>query len=116
MLTCTPQLGTIQAGGKQIVSVKVRPGLPCFMQQVGYFEIAHFEPTAVLFEVEGKYTSVALSLPRANQAAWDEQARKSCLRLQETGCVMLSPKIKKEPKLGKQLEGATPPALAGSCT
>lgn len=100
-----PVHGTIQPGENQIVTLKVRPGAPCIIREVVHFEIAHFEPIAVYIHVEGVYTSVALSLPRPDEASRTDQAYRACARLQASGSAVLQRILQKDSKYLKQFQG-----------
>lgn len=79
--------------------------MPCIVHEVVYFEIAHFEPTAVRIHIEGQYTSLALSLARSEGAGWLEKVDCARARLQASGSLVLQRILQKDPKHIKQLQG-----------
>lgn len=85
--------------------MKIKPGLPCVVHEVVYFEIAHFAPTAVCIHIEGLYASLALSLPRSEGVGWLEKVDRARARLQVSGSLVLQRILQKDPKHFKQLQG-----------
>ena len=57
--------GTLPAGQKETLRLKVRPGIPEMLNEVLLFEIGPFEPVPVKINVEGVYGGFYLTIPRA---------------------------------------------------
>ena len=64
VLSVSPLSGTLDAGQRETLMVKVRPGIPDRMEEHIYVEVAHFEPERITVMVEGIYPCCHLTLPR----------------------------------------------------
>ena len=63
-----PANGTVQAGDKQRIIIRVLPGLPEKLTETFHLQIAHFPPEKVEVMVEGIYPRITLNLPRDKTA------------------------------------------------
>ena len=61
---CSSLGGTIAAGGREILKLKVTPGIPDKIDEIIAVEVAHFEPVNVHVKINGLHPSILLSLPR----------------------------------------------------
>ncbi|KAG2489301.1 hypothetical protein HYH03_012133 [Edaphochlamys debaryana] len=59
-----PASGTIAPLTKEIIKLRVCPGIPEKLVETLLVEVAHFEPVPVQITVEGTYAAVSLNLPR----------------------------------------------------
>ena len=89
MLSCSPASGHVPAGAKQVIQLRVRPGVPDVVHATALFEVAHFEPVAVTVTIEGEYSTVATSLPRLPEADWADVVQRAGASLQESGSRLL---------------------------
>ena len=64
VLSVSPTAGTLEAGQREVLMVKVRPGIPDRVEEHIYVEVAHFEPERVTVMMEGIYPCCHLTLPR----------------------------------------------------
>ena len=64
VLSVSPTAGTLEAGQREVLTVKVRPGIPDRVEEHIYVEVAHFEPERVTVMMEGIYPCCHLTLPR----------------------------------------------------
>eukprot|EP00892_Ulva_mutabilis_P006441 jgi/Ulvmu1/4169/UM019_0148.1 len=101
---CIPAHGTVQPGGKQMVTLKIKAGLPQIMQQVICFEVAHFEPITIPVHIEGIYTSIALSLPRSSEGAWLQRVQRAHARLLSPGGSSMQRMLQKDMRYVKQVQ------------
>lgn len=59
-----PPRGTVIAGDKQKLIVRLLPGLPTKLREIFFLQVAHFEPEQFVVTVEGIYPRIILNLPR----------------------------------------------------
>lgn len=105
VLGCMPIHGTIQPGEKQVVTVRIRAGLPQTLYEVIYFEVDNLKPFPVSVQIEGIYTSVALSLPRSDIPCWLQRVNQARKNLGETGSNLIPHILHKESKSPRQGQG-----------
>jgi hydrocephalus-inducing protein len=102
-----PSKGHIPAGGKQIIALKARPGIPERVQAVAHFEVAHFEPVPVTLTVEGVYASVATSLPRILPDNWMQVVLRAAQTIMHRGDCLLDAVLKLAHEAPKDIKSAT---------
>jgi hypothetical protein len=103
---CSPTTGTLAAGAKQVVNLKIVAGIPDRVNEVIYFEVAHFEPVAVNIKVDGMYSSVALSIPRVPSSYTPEKLAAAADTLLTKGSVLMDMISQKDQKVLKKIQGA----------
>lgn len=103
---CTPTSGTLSAGTKQVLNLKIVAGVPDRVHEVIHFEVAHFEPIAVNIQVDGMYSFVALSIPRLPQSISAAKLAAAADTLVNKGSILLDMIAQKEHKVIKRSTGA----------
>ena len=66
-----PPGGTINAGDKLKLLVRVLPGLPTKLTESIYLQVAHFPPEEIVVTVEGIYPRISLNLARDRSEAYE---------------------------------------------
>ncbi|PFH36000.1 hypothetical protein BESB_056510 [Besnoitia besnoiti] len=61
--------GKVPSRDKQKIGIRFRPGMPMEYYQTIYLDIAHFEPVPISIRGTGTFPSLALNLPRRDEAA-----------------------------------------------
>lgn len=103
---CTPTTGTLASGTKQVLNLKITAGVPNRVNEVVYFEVAHFEPVAVTIQVDGIYSFVALSIPRLPPSNTPEKLAAAADTLLNKGSMLLDMIAQRDHKVLKRIKGA----------
>lgn len=107
-MLCTPTSGTLAAGAKQVLNLKIVAGAPDRVNEVIYFEVAHFEPVAVTIQADGMYSFVALSIPRLPSSKTTEKLEAAANTLLNQGSILLDMIAQRDHKVLKRIKGAQP--------
>lgn len=105
---CTPTSGTLAAGAKQVLNLKIIAGVPDRVTEVIYFEVAHFEPVAVTIQADGMFNFVALSIPRLPSSNTPEKLDAAAKTLLSKGSILLDMIAQRDHKVLKRIKGAVP--------
>ena len=82
---CSSLGGTIAAGGREILKLKVTPGIPDKIDEIIAVEVAHFEPVNVHVKINGLHPSILLSLPRVYDEFYRTAVEQASIILAELG-------------------------------
>ena len=106
VLSCSPLEGRLVSGQKQVLKIKIRPGIPDSISEHIFLSVAHFEPVDILVQAEGIYPNVSFSLPRADDTEYD-----SALALASSRLALSGPRVVVTP--GRDRSSASRGAKAG---
>lgn len=112
---CTPTIGTLVGGAKQVLNLKIVAGVPDKVNEVIYIEVAHFEPVAVSVQVDGMYSAVALSIPRLAASITPEKLAAAADTLLSKGSTLLEMIAQKDHKVLKRIKGAQSDLVLCAC-